>query len=407
MHLDFRAAALEEIDQTRTPFSHDRLLTVGASEIGGCARRTAYEKSETPPDESFSPNFGAAKRGDILEDAWTVPVVRRAVGKIGGTLIWAGQNAQRTVISENWKLSATVDGLATGLHPQALAPYGATLIGRHPTDNAVIVEMKSFDPRKDDSAFPIAQHLMQLQAQLGLVNHDQSHSYRPRWGVVVYVNASFVDDVRVYPDFYRRFEFHNLIRRARTIYDIPPEKHPPEGAIAGGSECEYCPFKERCGAVETARPTRLTNRSPFSRKQADHLRSAILTVDRERDLIKAAKERKTFAEHEIKRVMTDTNTRNVAMLSQNRRVISARWLKTAGPVRFDFAKMAEQLMEDGHDLQKFRTRGASSQRLAVKVSKPNEPLPKIPLSKLDKTEANRTEPRPDDYPNEEDFEDEF
>ncbi len=54
-------------------WSHDRLTTVGASEIFLCARRTAYGKAETAPDADYEDRYGARVRGALIENHFWEP----------------------------------------------------------------------------------------------------------------------------------------------------------------------------------------------------------------------------------------------------------------------------------------------------------------------------------------------
>ena len=63
--LDAYAATLER------QFPHDRTQTVGASEIGQCARKTYYTKNEgdhlygSPRDLDYADSYGARLRGSM------------------------------------------------------------------------------------------------------------------------------------------------------------------------------------------------------------------------------------------------------------------------------------------------------------------------------------------------------
>ncbi len=380
---DLRSAAQRYLAENKSVFGHDRQKTVGASEIGLCSRRSAYEKRNTPHDEDYRPPEGAAFRGNIIEDEWTVPIVDKWVTEdLGGELLWAGQENQRSLVAEKWKLSATPDGLAVGVHKHSLAPYGVKELLGPAGKLCFVTEMKSVDPRKPTEEFPLPAHMVQLQTQLGLINHDKSHDWRPKWGAVIYVNASFLDDIRVFPDFYRQAEFYNLIRRARLVYSLPPEMHIPEGAIGGGKDCEQCPFAKRCKAHETALPPFTTNEQPWTADQSRKIRTLVGTIDNQKAKLKDAKTRKEAAEAELRMICRDGKTKNIKMKLNDGRPFTVRWLKKAGALRYDQGLMSQQLMEDGHDLEDFKTRGEPSESLTVKVEDPKNGLASnVPESK--------------------------
>ena len=85
--------------------------TVGASEIGQCARKVFFAKNAgdrvygVASDEDWVDTRGAALRGGLIEDHFWVPALR---ARFGDKLQFAGDE-QKTFISEF--LSATPDGL--------------------------------------------------------------------------------------------------------------------------------------------------------------------------------------------------------------------------------------------------------------------------------------------------------
>ena len=122
----------------------DRENTVGASEVGQCARRVFYGKNSGDPvygassDEDYADPWGAALRGRLFEDYFWVPALR---ARFGAELLCAGDQ-QQTFVSGF--LSATTDGLLIDQSHDALASLGIAGIGG---DGSIVVECKTIDPR--------------------------------------------------------------------------------------------------------------------------------------------------------------------------------------------------------------------------------------------------------------------
>lgn len=222
-------------------FGHDRRLTVGASEVGKCARAVAARKAGWTPDPGYEDSSGFATRGDVMEDAWTSPMAEYHVTKLGGRMLYHGQANQITLKGKGVPLSATPDGLAEGLPRNVLAPYGVSDIE---SDEAVF-EFKSLDPRFDAGKLPKPEHVPQTITQLGMIRRATKH--KPLWGAVIYVNASDYFDVNVFPVKYSEEAFAGCAQRATKMLKAKdPNQLPPEGKITGGAECRTCEFAQRC-----------------------------------------------------------------------------------------------------------------------------------------------------------------
>src|SRR4051812_7906785 len=57
-------------------WAHDRSKTVGASEIGNCARQTWFSKNGVSHDPDYKVSWGALLRGIIIEEQFWVPALR-------------------------------------------------------------------------------------------------------------------------------------------------------------------------------------------------------------------------------------------------------------------------------------------------------------------------------------------
>jgi CRISPR/Cas system-associated exonuclease Cas4 (RecB family) len=189
----------EHIKPAVKTWEHDRSKTVGASEIGACARQTWFRKQGVA-EEREQP-WGFMERGNHVE-AWVY--ARLTAAKI--RLKWK----QKTLSQGH--LSATLDGMR----------------------GEVVVDIKSFDPRK--SEIVEHKHLMQVQAQIALTGATS--------GLLLYVNASDYSDMREVPVPRDPAAFTTLQARAEAIINGPMPA--AEGRITGGNECTQCPFQTAC-----------------------------------------------------------------------------------------------------------------------------------------------------------------
>jgi hypothetical protein len=231
--LDAYARTLRKFD--------DRHQTVGASEVGQCARRTYWLKMEGDPvygvarNPDYVESWGAARRGATFEDHFWVPAMR---AHFGDRLLYAGEQ-QQTFVSEF--LSATPDGLLIDLPRDVLTPVGVPDI----ETGELVVECKTADPRSRLAA-PKPEHIFQAQVQIGLLRECTKH--RPLYALISYADASFWDNVIEFVVPFDPAVFATAKRRAREIMLARSGAElKPEGAIAGGSECKYCPYTRACG----------------------------------------------------------------------------------------------------------------------------------------------------------------
>jgi hypothetical protein len=212
-----------------------RSQSIGASEIGMCARRTWHLKRDTPKDAIFQDSYGAMERGNLVEEFWV-----RAMRHTFGSRLKGAGNEQRRL--PKGYISCTPDGCLTDLPRDFLQPYGVDDIGE---DGSILTECKSFDPRKNPTGVQ-SEHRLQLIVQIGLVRCLTRR--KPLFAAIWYTNAAWLDDVRVFIVKYDEDEFRTLEQRAERIMRANSASDlPPEGYIAGGSECEMCPWAGQCG----------------------------------------------------------------------------------------------------------------------------------------------------------------
>ena len=192
------------------PSAYDRSQTVGASEIGECARMVWFGKSGADPDLEYVDGDGFRDRGHAME-RWAIE-----------RMLENGADLKHTVVDGQLTL---VDGFISGT-PDGLYAGKWSL------------DVKSFDPRK--SRFPEPPHVMQVKVAANLWKLPKIEG-----SVLCYINASDYADVR---EFVFPIDPQALVTakdRARMI--MAAEKHtdlPAEGWIA--QECGLCPFVRQC-----------------------------------------------------------------------------------------------------------------------------------------------------------------
>ena len=136
------AEAYEQFYKTFDKAMGDRTRSVGASEIGLCARQTFWTKNLNQPkgvqiDDDFKSDWGARLRGTIMESTFWVPALRQ---KFGSDLLYAGDEQRKLVTGY---LSGTPDGLLINQPYDLLRSVGVKNI----KSDCVVLESKTLDPR--------------------------------------------------------------------------------------------------------------------------------------------------------------------------------------------------------------------------------------------------------------------
>ena len=225
---------------TQPVFSKDdRASTVGASEIGQCIRKIFWIKNEDDPrlavarDEGFVDNWGARRRGTAFERHFWVPAMRKRFGK---RLKFAGKS-QRTFTKDY--LSATPDALIVNLNEREREEIAIDC------GTSVTAECKTADPRSNLTDAK-AENVYQTIVQLGLIR--DTTNYKPTHALLSYTDASFWSEGKEFVVAFDEDIYNAAHWRATVIMtDTSLERIPPEGWIAGGHECNYCPFTKACG----------------------------------------------------------------------------------------------------------------------------------------------------------------
>ncbi|MEY9235363.1 hypothetical protein ABIF78_007686 [Bradyrhizobium japonicum] len=342
--LDTYAATLEKT------WSHDRMNTIGASEIGQCARKTYWIKNEDDSqcavarDPDYEETWGARMRGTMFENVFWAPAMQ---ARFGERLLFAGPH-QKTFV-HNF-LSATPDGIIVGL----TAAEQAMIFAKGEGSDCVMAECKTADPRTNLND-PKDENVYQTHVQMGLVR--QQTPYRPTHSVLSYTDASFWSDVKEFvipfnPDIYEAAQ-----QRAERIMTAtqPPD---PEGWIAGGKECNYCPFTRACGVERRNLPFAADREvdPQFAAEIAD----MALELKRQESVEEICGTRVRELQEQIKNRLREKGVRKIPG------VVS--WSPVKGRAGIDNAALKAAAIAAGIDITKFATEGQPGDRLTIQIS---------------------------------------
>ena len=329
------------VAENQKQFKHDRQLSIGASEIGQCARRTWFSKKGQAIDPGYVDRWGAAKRGQLIEVFWE-QAIRAYLPK--GTLHYAGRY-QRTFFDTASPLSATPDGL----------------IERENGAPPIVIECKTADPRKKVDRLD-ANHEAQVHVQMGLIRHTTK--YAPETAIVCYVDASFLDEITEHEVRFDQGVFDTLRARAVAIMEAnSADEIRPEGVIAGGAECEYCPYRASCSAIRVSAVP--ANDDPLGPEAARQLGQLLQDRAVLKQRIEDTEALRLSIEQSIKDRLREAGTRRADLPGW--RVI---WSALKGRPSYDMPALREAALKLGLDLGQYETVGNPSDRLDIKRLQP-------------------------------------
>jgi hypothetical protein len=333
----------------------DREQTVGASEVGQCARRVYYEKMHGDPhygaerDSDFVDTWGARLRGTAYEEKLWFPAMS---AKFGNKLRYAGPD-QCTLVSGY--LSATPDGLLIDQPRDLLAHLGIPDIG---ASGELVVEAKTIDPRaRLDHAK--AEHAYQTQVQIGLLRELTSH--RPQFALISYADASFWDEVTEFVIAFHETIYVNAKARAdRIMLAADARELEPEGWIAGGKERNRCPFTRACGQERTAVPYDTDEKAdPQFVAEIANLAHAAKACEVEVDGATAALR---TIQHEIRERLRTKGLRRVSGCGAR-----VSWSPVAGRTSIDLEQLRAGAAAAGFDVTPYERVGEPSDRLVIQT----------------------------------------
>lgn len=341
--LDFDKMFQDYIDANQKVWENDRNKTMGASETFGCLRQAFFKKHGYEVDDPDAPfAWGACERGNIIEDHFIVPAFEFLPDKYE---YLGGGGEQETLVKG--LLSATPDGVLTGLPSNALANYGIENI----ETDCIVTEFKSIDPRvnlREEKAI----HRGQVIQQMGLIR--ELTVLEPTYAIIIYVDASFLDDITYFTVKWNPKSYSIAKKRAKSVYRATdPMDVRAEGLITGG--CEFCEFSKRCGSL-------IVDAIPDDNGKVDEkaMEEMARLVAVQQDLgakKKAAETKHKQANEDIKEFLRDNEVN---------RITGENWSTSYGKIDGRVTYDTKAMLEDGFDLNKYKKVGAAYDKLNVR-----------------------------------------
>ena len=221
-----------------------------------------------------------------------------------------------------------------------------------------MVECKTADPRTNLTEAKSRKRVPD-PAQMGLVR-ELTH-YKPTHSVLSYTDASFWYEVKefVVPFDPGHVRGSTLARDGHHDRRLRSSAVPPEGWIAGGHECKYCPFTKACGIERRNLPFQDIGPEVDPQFKAEII-----------DLVKALKKA------EARRDQNDEWVRGLQIDIKDRLrekgvkkipgVLS--WSEVKGRQSFDNKALREAAIAAGVDVEQFSTVGDATDRLLIQIS---------------------------------------
>lgn len=349
--LDFKAMFDAYHKKNEKVWDHDRKATMGASEAFACLRMTWFKKFGV--DNGFEQNvvedesWGAMERGNIMEEHWVVPAIEHGMpDKVGFEY---GSEGQTTIVVE--QNSATPDGLFTGLTRDALKLYGIDDI----ESDCVVVEIKSIDPRANLTEEKDIHH-GQTQIQLGCIRALGEH--QPVYGIILYVNASFYDDITPFVVRYDPQIFKAARNRAKKLFSAENvEQLPAEGKLSDA--CKLCDWTHACAKVSKEM---VPEAQKFDHIAEEELHALGELARREKEigkLIKELTEEKDEVRANIKQALADNDTRKAQGEG-----FKISWVWQGGSTTYN----TKQAIADGVDLEAYKKEGDGFEKLTITLT---------------------------------------
>lgn len=239
--LDFKEMFNAWVGATQKTWAHDRNKTLGGSEAFGCLRKAYFKRNNAPKDPDYKESWGATRRGDLIENYFVVPCIVWAAKQYGFEYMLSGDTGQITLFEDDdGYLSVTPDGLIRGVSRKALSAYGISDLG----SDCFMFEIKSIDPRVDLSEEKAIHH-GQVQIQMGLMR--ETTAFRPNYAVILYVDASFFDNIEVFVVPFDERKYLVAKKRGKQVFEAKDAMSlMAEGRVDGS--CKYCPYTAACAA---------------------------------------------------------------------------------------------------------------------------------------------------------------
>jgi hypothetical protein len=332
---------------TAKNWSHERSNTIGASEVGQCSRKVYWLKAENDPhhrverDPEYTESWGARMRGSVFEDHFWEPAMR---AMFGIRLRYAGRE-QRTFVKDF--LSATPDGLIVALNEKEKQEIGTSA-------DSANVECKTSDPRTNlTEAKPV--NVFQTQVQMGLVR--EMTEFKPTHSILSYTDASFWSDVKEFVIEFNPAIYEVAKERATMIMTATSGAElKPEGWIAGGRECNYCPFTKPCGIERRNLPFQEKPVDPQFAAEIAYLANAAKAAEEARD---ASDRLLRTLQDEIKTGLREKGVRKIPGV--------VNWSSVKGRTGYDNKAIKAAAIVAGVDVEQYKTTGEPSDRLTIEI----------------------------------------
>lgn len=359
--IDFKEAFDEWVKHTDKVWAHDRSKTIGASEAFGCIRKAWLAKNggEVNPDHEKS--WGALRRGDIIEQHHVAPAITWFLEAFynNARLIWAGDD-QITHAAPDAPLTATPDGLVIDADDDALEIYGIPSLGG---TGCFHLEIKSVDPRvslKEEKSI----HRGQTIVQMGLTR--ETTEYKPNYAVILYVDASFLDDMDVFIVPFDQKTYDIAKQRARLVYTQPLTAMAPEGKL--DKSCDFCQYSAHCAReLGLATPTTGSANAGNTPSKLMLELEELLRTERSANQVKKTSEAEHKAASEkLKAWLRDVGVRQAEVPGVGK--VSISFIK--GRKTLDKESLREDLEEKGMDLDDYMVDGEGHDRLNISEKGP-------------------------------------
>jgi len=339
----------------RKTWDWNRLDTVGSSEVFTCLRRVWYGKTEAPVDPGYEENRGAMERGNLIEAHYVIPGLQSQLPP-GLKLYRCGAEQMTLLIG---RLSATPDGVLVNEGNYPVEVDGLTI---NPME-AIAIEFKSIDPRVNLQEAK-QHHWGQNQVQIGMFKREGV--FKVVGGLILYVNASFLDEVSTFVVMPDDRVFIRATERADQVFATTnPTEIRPEGKIAGGQECEHCPWYELCAADNAGRvpdyppqgEKKKSLQRPIPSQAEAELAEAIAIAEGLKRQYEAMEPQVAAARESVKELLRKIGIRAYKAVGW-----SVTWSQVAGRSSLD----VEAMKADGINVDQYKKAGVPGERLVLK-----------------------------------------
>lgn len=373
--IDFKAGFGSYVATKAKVWKHDRMKTLGGSEAFGCLRKAFLLRNGAAVDPDHEESWGATERGNLIEDNLFVPGVQHIAEMVGGNAHYtsADEGGQTTLFAKDAPLSVTPDGLIDGVDPAALSAYGIPDL-RVPAfpmpdvadmveyaDYCFTVECKSIDPRVNLSEEK-AIHRGQVMTQIGTIRENTF--WRPNYGVIVYFDASFLDNIEIFVVPYDPSVYETAKERARFLFATKSaDLFLREGVY--DDSCKNCKFSRACnGATLAALP-------PQPEKKGGKFQTDPALASQLEPLV-IAQQRAKAEEDRAKKAAAQASEQIKLLLRGHRvpRAAGEGWGLSYYPQAGKPSLDREALKADGIDLANYEKQGEAFEVLKVTLKDP-------------------------------------